>query len=119
MRLRRAQSTLEYAVIVAVVIGALLFMSTYIRRSVQGKYRESADDMGDQFDPYKTNSEYTSVSISHQKEDTVSGVLEQETQNIGSLSLDPLATHGVDVSPYDTQGEVQIIVGEETLEAYE
>ena len=36
---RRGQSTLEYAVFIAVVAAALLAMQTYVRRSIQGQLK--------------------------------------------------------------------------------
>jgi hypothetical protein len=48
---RRGQSTLEYAIIIAVVVGALLAMQHYVKRGVQGRYKSASDDMGEQFDP--------------------------------------------------------------------
>lgn len=46
---KRAQSTLEYAVIIAVVIGALIAMQTFMKRGVEGKLRSSIDDIGGQY----------------------------------------------------------------------
>ncbi len=37
LRNRKAQSTLEYAILVAVVVAALITMRTYMKRGVQGK----------------------------------------------------------------------------------
>lgn len=51
----KAQSTLEYAVIIAVVVGALLSMQIYMKRGVQGKLRESTDQIGEQFEAGKTS----------------------------------------------------------------
>jgi hypothetical protein len=51
---RKAQSTLEYAIIVSVVVGALLAMQVYMKRGIQGKMRESTDQIGEQFDIKKT-----------------------------------------------------------------
>lgn len=52
MRLKnkKGQSVLEYAVLIALVIGALILLSFYIKGAVQGKIRESADDIGVAFD---------------------------------------------------------------------
>jgi hypothetical protein len=36
-RMRQAQSTLEYALLIGVVVGGLLTMQNYLKRSVQGK----------------------------------------------------------------------------------
>jgi len=46
----KAQSTLEYALIIAVVIAALLAINTYMKRGVQGRLKESTDEIGKQFD---------------------------------------------------------------------
>ncbi|MFH1655288.1 MAG: hypothetical protein ABH954_01600 [Candidatus Omnitrophota bacterium] len=47
---RKGQSTVEYALIIAVVLAAFLTMQHYIRRGVEGKMRDSADSIGSQFD---------------------------------------------------------------------
>ena len=52
---RRAQSTLEYAVLVIVIIGALLSIQNYIKRGVQGGLKSAADDIGDQYSVGNTN----------------------------------------------------------------
>ncbi len=48
---RKAQSTVEYAMIIAVVVGGLLLMQHYVRRGLAGRYKSSTDDLGEQFDP--------------------------------------------------------------------
>lgn len=60
-RNRKAQSTVEYAVLAAVVVGALLAMQIYMKRGTMGKLRESSDQIGDQFTPLSTVSEFTTV----------------------------------------------------------
>ena len=52
---RRGQSTLEYAVLIVVIIGALLTLQVYIKRGVQGRFRSAADDIGDQYSDGNTN----------------------------------------------------------------
>jgi cobalamin synthase len=44
--IHRAQSIIEYLVIVAVVISAFLAMGLYFKRSLQGKYRQAGDVLG-------------------------------------------------------------------------
>jgi len=56
---RRAQSTLEYAVIISVIVAALLTMQVYIKRGIQGKLRSAADEIGRQYDPGNTISDMT------------------------------------------------------------
>lgn len=50
----KGQSTLEYAMVIAVVVGALLAIQIYMKRGLQGKLRESTDQIGQQFDAQKT-----------------------------------------------------------------
>jgi len=65
------QSTMEYAVLAAVVVGALLAMQIYIKRGAMGKLRAAADQMGEQFTPLNTTSTFTTTSTVA-KADTVS-----------------------------------------------
>ena len=53
----RAQSTLEYVVVIGVIAAALIVVGIYYKRAVQGKYRTAADVLGggDQYAPGKTN----------------------------------------------------------------
>lgn len=54
---KRGQSALEYGLLIAVVVGALLAVNLYLKRGVQGRLRESTDQVGRQFNPesYKTS----------------------------------------------------------------
>ncbi len=54
----KGQSTLEYALIIAVVVGALLAMQVYFKRGVQGKLREATDDIGGQYSAGNVTSKY-------------------------------------------------------------
>jgi len=49
--MRRGQSTLEYALIVAVVAAALTAMSLYLQRSVQGNLKLMEDKINAQPGP--------------------------------------------------------------------
>lgn len=53
---KRGQSTLEYAVLIIVIIAALISIQAYIKRGVQGRLKSASDDIGDQFSPGNTNS---------------------------------------------------------------
>ena len=59
---RRGQSTLEYAVLVTIIIGALLSIQFYIKRGVQGRLKSAADDIGDQYSVGNTNVIKTTTS---------------------------------------------------------
>jgi hypothetical protein len=50
---RKGQSTLEYAIVVAIIVGGLLAMQFYVKRGWEGKLKSAADDMGEQFEPAK------------------------------------------------------------------
>jgi len=50
-RKKRGQSTLEYGLIIAVVVAALLTINWYMQKGVQGKLKENSDQIGRQFDP--------------------------------------------------------------------
>ena len=52
---KRGQSTLEYAVLVVIVIGALLSIQFYLKRGVQGRLKQASDDIGDQYSAGNTN----------------------------------------------------------------
>ena len=57
--MRRGQSAIEYATVVAVVSAALLGMAMYVKRSISGKLREGADSVGEQYHPTQTKSTHT------------------------------------------------------------
>ncbi len=54
---KKGQSTLEYAIIVAVVVAALFAIQIYMKRGVQGKLRQSTDDIGAQFEANATSNQ--------------------------------------------------------------
>ena len=54
-RKKKGQSTLEYAILIIIIIGALLSIQIYIKRGVQGRLKQATDDIGDQFSPGNMN----------------------------------------------------------------
>ena len=65
---KKAQSTLEYAILIIIIIGALLAVQTYIKRGIQGKLKSSSDDIGDQYSPDNTKIEKVVTSHSNTAE---------------------------------------------------
>lgn len=63
MRLK-AQSTLEYAMVVACVAAALLAMQFYLKRGIQGKLRQAGDEIGEQYAPGNADSSITTTTDS-------------------------------------------------------
>ncbi|RJO65040.1 MAG: hypothetical protein C4540_02265 [Candidatus Omnitrophota bacterium] len=57
----RGQSTTEYAVLAALIASALIAMNVYVKRSIQGKLRDLADQIApeeEHYHPRFTNSTY-------------------------------------------------------------
>lgn len=46
----KAQSLLEYAVLIIVIVVALLSSQVYIKRALQGRWRQAMDNVGEQYD---------------------------------------------------------------------
>lgn len=75
---RKGQSTVEYALIIAVVVAGLLFMQTYVKRGYAGKLKGSSDDMAEQYDP----TAYTGAYNTHQESHVNQQVLNRLTSTI-------------------------------------
>lgn len=71
LRNRKAQSITEYAVLSGVLIMAVVLMQVYLKRSVQGKFKDTADQIGEQF---STGETYSTQTIQQSLRDEVSGV---------------------------------------------
>ena len=71
---KRGQSTLEYGILIAVVVGALLAMSVYMKRGLQGRIRSSTDDIGEQYSPGYTTGTFTTTVNSNTTETFNAGV---------------------------------------------
>ena len=60
MRFRQnGQSVLEYSLLIIIIIAVFITMQIYIKRGFQGRWKSSVDELGDQYDPNKTNSVFT------------------------------------------------------------
>lgn len=60
---KKAQNTAEYAILIALVIGAAIAMQTYVKRSWQGGVKYAVDKIKKsggtgQYEPYYLKSEY-------------------------------------------------------------
>ena len=58
-RNRKGQSTLEYVILIGFVVAALIAMGVYMKRGLQGRLRESTDQIGQQYSAGHTEGEYT------------------------------------------------------------
>lgn len=71
---KSGQSTLEYAILIVIIIGALLSIQVYIKRGVQGRLKSATDDIGDQFSPGNTNVTKTMFTSSRSQDTFAGGV---------------------------------------------
>jgi uncharacterized protein (UPF0333 family) len=77
---RRAQSVLEYAILMVIVIAALISIQTYIKRGLQGRLTSAADDIGDQVSVGVGSNNYKKVSsYSKTQENSVAGTTSSST----------------------------------------
>ena len=74
LRKKKGQSTLEYAVLIMIIIGALLSIQFYIKRGLQGRLKSATDDIGDQFSPGNTNALRTTITNSSTNQTFINGV---------------------------------------------
>ncbi len=102
-KLRRAQSTLEYALLLSVVVGGLLTMQNYLKRSVQGRLQASADEIGEQYSPGLTyrHDEMTSTLTKDMTETTTKGFNTQTTITIGGMKQTQNSTR--EILPLDKE----------------
>lgn len=90
----KAQSTLEYAVLVGVVVAGLLAMQVYLKRGYQGNLKEQADSMGSQFSPGQTTAHYNTTSQTSSQE-TVNGTVGTAVTQIFYQNSNKTATENV------------------------
>ena len=75
IKMQKAQSTLEYALLIGVVVGALISMQNYLKRSVEGKLQIVGDQIGDPYSPGLTKrDEYMKAGAGTITETTYRGV---------------------------------------------
>lgn len=56
MKIVKAQSTLEYTMVIVCIASAVIAMQFYVKRSIQGRLRNVADEVGEQYSAKKTTS---------------------------------------------------------------
>lgn len=57
-RRARSESTIEFASFTVIMIMALLAMLVYVKRALQGGYRKTYDEIGEQYDPASTTGKH-------------------------------------------------------------
>lgn len=64
----KAQVILEFAVVVAICVAALMAMRIFTKRAYAGKLKESADRIGDQFSPNGHVYQWNTLAVSGGRE---------------------------------------------------
>jgi len=54
-RRTKGQTTVEYILLIIIVLGAFLGGGSYVKRSLQGRWKSSVDELGRQYDPRVAN----------------------------------------------------------------
>jgi hypothetical protein len=87
---KKAQSTGEYALVFAIILGAIVAMQTYVKRGLQGRVKSGTDymareteDLGDvtQYDPYYYQQDRITSRTSSQDQDYTLGAAGLDTQD--------------------------------------
>ncbi len=55
---KKGQGTLEFALVIVVVVAALIAMQIYMKRAFEGKLKKNTDSIGEQYDPRNTTSDF-------------------------------------------------------------
>lgn len=69
----RGQSTLEYVILIGFVVAALIAMGVYMKRGIQGRLKESTDQVGEQYSAGNTEADYTTKIEVDQTENMSAG----------------------------------------------
>ena len=75
-KMKKGQTALEYVVLLIIVIGSFVGIQNYLKRGLQGRWRDSVDSLGEQYDPRTAVSDITHTLTS--------------TTNTSIISLDTL-----------------------------
>ncbi len=55
MNKTKAQSMVEYSVMMIIILAVFLSMKDYAKRAIQGRWKSSVDELGTQYDPRSAN----------------------------------------------------------------
>ena len=78
---KKAQTITEYGILFVIIMGALLTSQLYMKRSIQGRLKSAADDLGGQFSPGNTNVTHRIISDSLTHETLANGATRSELRS--------------------------------------
>lgn len=102
LKKNKAQSILEYAIMLACIVAALLVMQVYIKRGVQGKLRQAGDSFGQQYDPKNTTSTNTMIYKS-----TTSTIVNTKSEKDLNLDINENGVIEDDVFATETESNLE------------
>ncbi len=79
---KKGQNTAEYAILIALIVGAAVAMQTYVKRGLQGRVKDAVDSLAsgttgigttEQYEPYYLESSYDVTTQSKQQEEYLAG----------------------------------------------
>ena len=82
-RRRKGQSTLEYAILIIIIMAALLSIQVYIKRGIQGRLKSARDDIGEQFSPGNTNVFKNTHTFSQSDDSFAGGATKSQLTDVG------------------------------------
>lgn len=85
----KAQSILEYAIVVACLAAALGATQIYIKRAIQGRLRNATDEIGQQYAPENITAEFTTTINSDMK-------IKSELKDLGIKDKDGIEVRGIE-----------------------
>lgn len=110
MNRRKAQSILEYAVILSVVVAGIVAMNTYMKRAAEGKLRESADRIGSQYSAGNTTYKRVTSHPAGMKTQESFGLNESGTVDQGVSYYKVLGTAKTTTSMDSTNGSAPEVI---------
>ncbi|HNW39393.1 MAG TPA: hypothetical protein PKI44_03075 [Candidatus Omnitrophota bacterium] len=77
----KGQTTLEVVILIGFVVAALIAMGVYMKRGIQGRLRDSTDQIGEQYSAGYTTGSYTTKTEMKQVEtQSAGGVVDTDIQ---------------------------------------
>lgn len=94
---KKAQSTLEYAILITVILAGLLAMQIYMKRGYQGRLKAEADSIGEQYSLQSLASWYRTITTtatleSNNEDGSAQQFSNQQSTRTGEEYVDSMAS---------------------------
>ena len=78
LRKKMGQSTLEYAILIAIIVAGLLAMQMFVRKGYMGRLKQGAEGFGTQFSPGSVMDVHT-ITNATSRETMICGVTKSQS----------------------------------------